>query len=181
MVSVECEDPYQNLAHRTKGLRTTAMLTEIQNVYIRKRMITVTPAIHEHLAPNQIGSMIALLHRSVPRSLPFLPRQFIRIRYFESPDVVQGSLPVSSTKDDQKVFVVNRSVGAALQRPAVLRGDDVRFHPFAFHCSSQQGTDEQGRRVMSRDPTHEYNKPTRRCCRWVHLLPQRRKVRSQQE
>lgn len=74
-------------------------------MYIRKTMHTIAPAKDDHLAADQVGGVVALLHGDVALGRPFRPREDARVGNVERPDVVEGRVAVPSAKDEDTMLV----------------------------------------------------------------------------
>ena len=101
--------------------------------------MSVTSPKDNHPVSDEIRRVITFLLGHVTGRDPFMPSKVIRIRDIQSPHVVERSLTVTATKNDQKVAIQNCGVGSTRGRQLVVDSRDFGFGEAvgsSYHISS---------------------------------------------
>jgi hypothetical protein len=107
----------------------TFILTQIQHMDISKAGVAIASTVNNHLVADEVGGVVSLLVGHITAGSPFLPGQAVLVTNVQGPDVIQCSLTVAATKDDQVVAVQHGGMGSTRRWELATRRSDGRTAP----------------------------------------------------
>lgn len=120
--------------------------TQIEDMHVSKRLVTVASAVDDHLVTDQIRRMISFADGQVTCCLPFLPSQVFRVANVQCPDVVERGMAVASAADHDVVTEDDCCMRSARDWPSRHGCVYLRSPPFVGGCMNMSAKNMSCRR-----------------------------------